>query len=43
MSLKAFGSRVKNYSVVPVEVMSTYWHFVDVLWLYLLVFLLLIR
>jgi cytochrome c oxidase subunit 3 len=43
MSLKAFGSKVKNYSVVPVEVMSTYWHFVDVLWLYLLVFLLLIR
>jgi len=43
MSLKAFSSHVKNYSVVPVEVMSTYWHFVDVLWLYLLVFLLLIR
>ena len=43
MSLKAFSSSVKNYSVVPVEVMSTYWHFVDVLWLYLLVFLLLIR
>ncbi len=43
MLVKAFGSRVKNYSAVPVEVMSTYWHFVDVLWLYLLVFLLLIR
>ena len=43
MSLKAFSSRLKSYSVVPVEVMSTYWHFVDVLWLYLLVFLLLIR
>ena len=43
MSMQAFSSRVKNYSIVPVEVMSTYWHFVDVLWLYLLVFLLLIR
>lgn len=43
MSLKAFSTRTRNYSVVPVEVMSTYWHFVDVLWVYLLIFLLLIR
>lgn len=43
MSLKAFSKSVRNYSMVPVEVMSTYWHFVDLLWLYLLVFLLLIR
>ena len=43
MSLKAFSSRVRNYSAVPVELISTYWHFVDILWLYLLVFLILIR
>lgn len=35
---KARSSRVRNYSSVPIEVMSTYWHFVDFLWLYLFVF-----
>lgn len=43
MLLRSFIARTRNYSVVPVEVMTTYWHFVDVLWLYLLVFLLWIR
>ncbi len=43
MSLKAFSVKTRNYSVVPVELMSTYWHFVDILWIYLLVFLLMIR
>ncbi len=43
MSLKAFSSRVRNYSAVPVELISTYWHFVDILWLYLLVFLIMTR
>ena len=43
MSLQAFGKKVKNYSIVPVELITTYWHFVDILWLYLLVFLLMIR
>lgn len=32
-----FG-RIRNYSATPVEIMSTYWHFVDLLWIYLLVF-----
>lgn len=41
--LKAFSTKVRNYNIVPIEVISTYWHFVDVLWLYLLVFLLMIR
>lgn len=36
--LKAFVGSVKNYSAVPIEVASTYWHFVDILWIYLLVF-----
>lgn len=40
---KAFSTRTKLYSAVPVELMSTYWHFVDLLWIYLLIFLLMIR
>ena len=43
MSLLAFSGKKRVYTSVPLEVMSTYWHFVDILWLYLLVFLLLIR
>ncbi|HQR92313.1 MAG TPA: cytochrome c oxidase subunit 3 [Sediminibacterium sp.] len=35
---KAFRSTVKNYSAVPVEVVGTYWHFVDALWIYLFLF-----
>lgn len=42
MFVKAFIGRSKNYSSVPVEVAATYWHFVDLLWLYLLVFFMLI-
>lgn len=36
--LKAFFGSTRNYNAVPVEIMSTYWHFVDLLWIYLLVF-----
>ena len=43
LSLKAFSSKMRNYSAVPVELVSTYWHFVDILWIYLLIFLLMIR
>jgi cytochrome c oxidase subunit 3 len=43
MSLMAFSSTKRVYTSVPLEIMSTYWHFVDILWLYLLVFLLLIK
>ena len=42
MFIKAFIGRVKLYSSVPVEVAATYWHFVDLLWIYLLVFFLII-
>jgi cytochrome c oxidase subunit 3 len=35
---KAYSARSKNYSAIPVEVASTYWHFVDVLWIYLFIF-----
>jgi cytochrome c oxidase subunit 3 len=43
MSLKAFSTKTRNYSVVPVELICTYWHFVDILWVYLLIFLVMIR
>lgn len=36
--VKAFTGTTKSYNPVPVEVATSYWHFVDVLWLYLLVF-----
>ncbi len=40
---KAFSTKTRNYNSVPVELVSTYWHFVDILWIYLLIFLLMIR
>ena len=36
--LRAYSSRVKNYSAVPIEIAATYWHFVDILWIYLFIF-----
>lgn len=42
MFIKAFFGKTKNYSSVPVEVAATYWHFVDLLWVYLLVFFIVI-
>ncbi|HLG39291.1 MAG TPA: cytochrome c oxidase subunit 3 [Chitinophagaceae bacterium] len=42
MLLKAFFGKTKLYSPVPVEVMSAYWHFVDILWIYLFVFFMVI-
>ena len=35
---RAYRSRVKSYDVVPVEMVATYWHFVDILWIYLFIF-----
>ncbi|MBK8519432.1 MAG: heme-copper oxidase subunit III [Chitinophagaceae bacterium] len=40
---KAFNTRTRTYNSIPVELASTYWHFVDVLWIYLLIFLMMIR
>jgi cytochrome c oxidase subunit 3 len=42
MFVKAFISNTRVYSAVPVEVAATYWHFVDLLWIYLLLFFLII-
>lgn len=38
MAVRQFTGASRNYNSVPVEIMSTYWHFVDLLWLYLLIF-----
>ncbi|MBC7827523.1 MAG: cytochrome c oxidase subunit 3 [Chitinophagaceae bacterium] len=38
MFIKAFSSRIRNYDPVSVELASTYWHFVDLLWIYLFIF-----
>ena len=35
---RAFNTQRKNYSSVPIEVASAYWHFVDAIWIYLFVF-----
>jgi cytochrome c oxidase subunit 3 len=35
---KAFSSTKRNYDIIPVEIVATYWHFVDLLWVYLFVF-----
>lgn len=43
MLFRAYSMRNKNYSIIPVDLMNTYWHFVDLLWIYLLVFLSMIR
>jgi len=43
MNIKNVRSKTRQYSAVPFEVMGTYWHFVDVLWLYLLLFLVMIK
>ena len=40
---RAFRTRVRVYSPVPIEVAATYWHFVDALWIYLLIFLTIAR
>lgn len=36
--LRAFSAKVKNYSSMPIELVGTYWHFVDILWIYLFIF-----
>ena len=43
MMLKAFNTHRRSYDPVPVEVVSSYWHFVDILWVYLFIFFLSIQ
>lgn len=41
--IAAFRLRIHAKSLVQIEVCSTYWHFLDILWIYLFVFLLYFR
>lgn len=43
MALKAYKANTRSYNSVPVELTATYWHFVDLLWIYLLIFLIMIK
>ena len=36
--IRQFVSTRKTYSTLPVELVSTYWHFIGLLWIYLFVF-----
>jgi cytochrome c oxidase subunit 3 len=38
MSVRSFVGRTKFFGATGIEVVTTYWHFVDLLWIYLLVF-----
>jgi cytochrome c oxidase subunit 3 len=40
MFFMAFRKNIKVYNTIGLEIVSTYWHFVDVLWIYLFVFFL---
>ncbi len=42
MLYRSLSGRVKLYSIVPIQVMGMYWHFVDILWLYLLIFFIIV-
>lgn len=42
MLIKSLTGKVKLYSAIPVEILGTYWHFVDILWLYLLIFFIIV-
>jgi len=42
MYLKSFSKRRKNYNVINIDLMNIYWHFVDLLWVYLLLFLIVV-
>jgi cytochrome c oxidase subunit 3 len=36
--VRQYTGNTRTYNATPVEIISTYWHFVDLLWIYLLVF-----
>jgi cytochrome c oxidase subunit 3 len=40
---QSFSGRISKENVLPLELGSIYWHFLDILWIYLYVFLLFIR
>lgn len=40
--IKSLNRQKKVYTALPIELMNTYWHFVDFLWIYLLIFLIMV-
>lgn len=38
MYVRSRNAKIRSYNPVPIEVASTYWHFVDLLWIYLIIF-----
>lgn len=42
MIIKSYIGKTKNYNPVISEVMAGYWHFVDFLWIYLMIFFLIV-
>jgi cytochrome c oxidase subunit 3 len=36
--VRAFWVKTSETGVVPVQIVATYWHFVDILWIYLFIF-----
>jgi cytochrome c oxidase subunit 3 len=40
---RSLSSRIRSYNSIPVEVAATYWHFVDLLWVYLFIFFMVIQ
>ena len=40
--IKSMDRQKKLYSSLPIDLMNTYWHFVDFLWIYLLIFLIVV-
>ncbi|MEO6682692.1 MAG: cytochrome c oxidase subunit 3 [Ginsengibacter sp.] len=40
---KALNRKQKMYTSTPIDLMNTYWHFVDLLWIYLLIFLVMVK
>jgi cytochrome c oxidase subunit 3 len=41
--MQTYSRKVKTYSTTALEIVSTYWHFVDILWIYLFIFFLMNR
>ena len=35
---RAYSVKIRNYNALPIELVGTYWHFVDALWIYLFIF-----
>jgi len=43
MLARAYVTKVRSYNSIPVELMATWWHFVDILWVYLLIFFIVVK